>query len=155
MAVTRWLALFLSPLVIASCAAPSDPHSGIGVGSQNGSSRIGISYLRCIGERVTSVELTTYPTTSGPGRTLWRISPGPTAGEATEFTLGQSPPGWLATVPMKELPSKSEKLVVYVDTTKRSPGGISFTIGDLRPDAIMSDDGLMLYSTFVKSRDYC
>lgn len=154
MTVSRWLAVLLVPLVIASCAAPSDPHSGIGVGSQNGANRIGISYLECTGERVTSVELTTYPT-NGPGRTLWRISSGPTAAETTEFTLGVSPPGWESTVPMQELPSKSEKLVVYVDTSKRSPGGISFTIGDLRPDAIMSDDGLMLYSNFVKSRDYC
>lgn len=154
MAVSRWLAVLLAPLVIAACAAPSDPHSGIGVGSANGSSRIGISYLRCIGERVTSVELTTYPT-NGPGKTLWRIASGPTALDATEFTVGETPPGWQATVPMGALPSKSEKLVVYVDTTKRSPGGISFSIGDLRPDAIMSDDGLMLRSAFARSKDYC
>src|SRR5665647_164011 len=111
MAGSGWLTVLVVPLVIASCGAPSEPHSGIGVGSEDGSSRVGVSYLPCAGERVTSVELTTNPA-SGSGRTIWRISSGPTAGVADQFILGEAPPGWLASVPMKELPSKSEKLAV-------------------------------------------
>ena len=129
MAGSGWLTVLVVPLVIASCGAPSEPHSGIGVGSQVGSSRVGVAYLPCADERVTSRRAGDQPA-SGSGKVLWRISSGPTAAAATQFILGESPPGWLAAVPMAELPSKSERLAVYVATTKRSPGGISFTIGD-------------------------
>jgi hypothetical protein len=154
MAASQWFALLVSPLLLVSCSAPSDPHSGIGVGSANGSGRVAVSYLPCTGEKVTSVELATNPA-SGPGTTLWSISSGPTAADVAEFTIGESPPGWLATVPLQGLPAKTEKLGVFVVTTKRSPGGISFTLGDLKPDLIMSDDGLVDRSAFDDYRDYC
>jgi hypothetical protein len=99
--------LMLSAQLLAACTLPFDPHSGIGVESESGSEHVGISYLRCTGEKVTSVEVATDPT-NGAGETIWRITPGPTAEDSTHFFLGETPPGWLTSVPLQALPSKSE-----------------------------------------------
>lgn len=154
MAATKWAAMFLTPMLLAACAVPAAPHSGIGLGLQRGSSRVGISYLRCTAEEVTSVELTTAPP-NGSGKTIWRISRGPAARDTTQFVLGASPPGWLVSVPMRQLPSKTEGLILSVETTKRSPGGISFSIGDLKPGMILSDNGSVSHSTYITYKDYC
>jgi len=140
----------LSARLLAACTLPFDPHSGIGVESESGSGHVGISYLRCTGEKVTSVEVATDPK-NGAGKTIWRITPGPTAENSTHFFLGETPPGWLASVPLHALPSKSEGLVVSVETTQRSPGGISLSLDDLKPGMILSDDGSVSHQTFVGS----
>ncbi|NMM25023.1 MAG: hypothetical protein HHJ11_16335 [Phycicoccus sp.] len=146
--------LILSSQLFAACAVPSDPHSGIGVESEGSSGRVGISYLRCSGEKVTSVEVATDPS-NGSGKTVWRISSGPTASEPTQFFLGETPPGWKASVSMQALPPKSEKLNVSIETTKRSPGGISLSLADLKPGMIFSDDGSVSHETFAGYQDHC
>lgn len=146
--------LILSSQLFAACAVPSDPHSGIGVESEGGSERVGISYLRCSGEHVTSIEVATDPS-NGSGKTVWRISSRPTANEPAMFFLGETPPGWKASVPMHELPPKSERLFVSVETTKRSPGGVSLSLDELKPGMILSDDGSISQQTFAAYRDYC
>lgn len=146
--------LILSSQLLAACAVPSDPHSGIGIGSESGSRRVGISYLRCLGEKVTSVEVATDPT-NGAGKTVWRISSGPAASQPAQFFLRETPPGWEAGVPMHELPLKSERLTVSIETTRRSPGGISLSLDDLEPGMIFSDDGSVSLQTFVGYQDHC
>ena len=133
------LACVVAAIALGACSPSSGNHT-IGAKLAPDGRGIQVVFVPCPGQKVTSVELVvTNDAVIGDDKdpVLWRIeAPGGVAAE--EFVVGQAPPGFNSTVPLRAEPPAGQPLGVLLDTSLGQTA-VGFTVKQLRPDAIFTD----------------
>ena len=144
-----WTATLACSLLalLASCALPSDPNSGVGVGMDD-SGHVRVRYLPCAGD---SIQWMTVD--DAHGRHMWHAERIGDVGEpVNEIELGRAPVGWRGESVASTFTGTVQ---LELRTIQRNPGRLTVDLGQLRKGSFLSDSGVMSRGQFLQTRNYC
>lgn len=143
---TRVLACSLLAL-LASCALPSDPNSGVGVGLDD-SGHVRVLYLPCAGDSIQGMTVD-----DAHGRRIWHAERTGEVGEpVNEIELGTVPVGWRGE---SSTSTFTGTVQLELRTIQRNPGRLTVDLGQLRKGSFLSGSGVMSRGQFLQTRNYC